>query len=310
MEYKSFARVDEKLSAIALGTWAVGGSNWGKDVDDKNSLSAIRTAIDKGINIIDTAPFYGFGHSEEIVGEAVKNAGDNVLIATKCGLVNNASNRIEKLLSRSSIKTEIDLSLRRLNLDYIDIYQTHWPDPSTTIEETYETLNELKAEGKIRYIGACNVDIDLLRKIDVVSKLSFVQNEFSYFDRDMGEQVFKYCEENGIALLGYGPLAGGILSGKYKSAPNFERSDARSFMYSFYKGDAFKAANEAVDRFRKIALKYNCPVSAVALNWSRAQSPCLVPLVGAKRPGQVEQNTAFSSFELTPEDIEFLNAKQ
>lgn len=307
MEYKKIGRIQEKLSVVALGAWAIGGKGWGGDIDDKKSVSAIQAAVDAGINIVDTAPVYGFGHSEEIVGKALDGRRDKTLVATKCGLLQSDSPGLKKLLSRANIKSEIDLSLRRLNIDHIDIYQTHWPDRNIPLAETYETMAELVQLGKARYIGACNVDIDLLKQIDAICPLAFVQNEFSFLKRDAGGEVIKYCEEKGIAFLAYGPLGGGILTGKYASAPKFSSGDARTFLYDFYSGDNFIKTSKIAEGFKKTAAKHNKPVSAAALNWCLCQSENIIPLAGAKRPQQVLENAQAAGWRLTEEDLSFLN---
>lgn len=311
MEYKQIKRMDnQKVSVLALGLWAAGASNWGGDVDDKKSARAVLAALDAGVNIIDTAPVYGFGHSEELLGAAIRGfARDKFFISTKCGLVNKNANPFTKELTEDSIRTEVNMSLHRLNTDYIDIYFTHWPDPNTPLAETYGAMAELKAEGKIRYVGACNVDPELLKKIDKICPLSFVQNEYSYLKPAAGQAVFDYCAQNGIGFMAYGPLAGGVLSGKYRSEPKFGAADVRSFFYKFYQGGGFGAAAAAVKKFEQIAKKYARPVAAVALRWVVQSAPCAIALAGAKNDAQVKQNALAAGFELTADDMEFLNAR-
>lgn len=307
MILKSFSRINEKLSAVAMGTWAIGGAAWGGDIEDKNSIAAIQASIDEGVNIVDTAPFYGAGHSEEITGEAVKGRRDKVLIATKCGLIQQGS-KVAKVLTEGSIKAEVDLSLHRLGVDYIDIYQTHWP-AQTSPAETYGAMQELRETGKIRYIGACNVDLPLLKEIDAICPLSFVQNEYSYLDRSAGDGVLEYCEENGIAFLAYGVLAGGFLTGKYKEMPTLPGSDARNFLYGFSDKDKFDAAQRAVEKFKAIAAKHNTTPGGVAMAWAAGKSQCVIPLAGAKRAAQAKQNADAGSVTLTAEEMYALESE-
>ncbi|MGB2579888.1 aryl-alcohol dehydrogenase-like predicted oxidoreductase [Elusimicrobium simillimum] len=294
------------VSALALGTWAIGGKQWG-ETDDNTSIAAIKAAVGAGMTFVDTAPIYGFGHSEGLVGKAVKGMRERVFIATKCGLIGQGGGFPKKDLSAASINAEVEESLRRLGTDYIDLYQTHWPDKNTALEETYGALLKLKEQGKIKHIGACNVGIELLRDIDKICPLDTVQNEYSFFKQNMGDDVFDYCEKNGIGFLGYGPLAGGILSGKYDKAPNLPNSDPRNFFYRLYRGEAFENAKAAVARFKEIGQKYNKPTAAVAINWARAQRPFIIPLVGAKTAAQAAENAQAATFELTKTDVDFLN---
>ncbi len=309
MDFKNVKRAGLDVSALALGTWAIGANNWGGDVDDKKSIRAIQAAVDEGVNIIDTAPVYGFGHSEEIVGEALPSMPrSKILISTKCGMVNRGGNPFTKELSAQSICEEVNLSLRRLGTDYIDIYHTHWPDKDTPLEETYGALADLKAEGKIRFPAACNVDIDLLKRIDKICPLAFVQNEYSYLKPEMGRAVFDYCNANGIGFFAYGPLAGGVLSGKYTSEPKFGAADVRSFFYNFYKGKGFERAHAAVQKFDAVAKKYSKPLAAVVLRWAVQSSPCVLALAGAKTPEQLKQNALLAGWEIAKEDMDILNA--
>lgn len=308
MEYKKVKRASLEVSLLALGTWAAGGSNWGGDVDDKKSLRAIHEAAARGVNLIDTAPVYGFGHAEEIVGRALKEIGrGKFLISTKCGMVNRNGSPFTKLLSEKSIRAEIDVSLQRLGVDYIDIYHTHWPDGKTPFAETYGALSALIKEGKIRFAGACNLSLRQLKKIDKICPLAFVQNEFSFLRPEAGREIFDYCNENGIGFLAYGALGGGVLSGKYTSEPKIGNADARTFFYGFYKGKEFLRAEAAARKFGDVAKKYSVPAAAVALRWTAQSSSCVIPLAGAKKPEQVKQNCLCADFRLTDEDMDYLN---
>ncbi|ACC98833.1 putative oxidoreductase [Elusimicrobium minutum Pei191] len=295
----------ENLFPVALGTWAIGGNHWG-GVEDKSSIEALEAAIDSGFNIIDTAPVYGYGHSEELVGRAIKGKRDKVFIATKCGLL-WPGDVIKKNLTEASIIFEVEHSLKRLGVDYIDLYQTHWPDINVSLEETYSTLLKLKKHGKIKHIGVCNVELDLLEEITKICPVASVQNEYSFLKTKYGDDVFEYCSKNNISFFAYGSLAGGILSGKYDKAPFFPKSDARSFMYQYYRGEAFNKAQAVAGRFKEVALKYNVPTPAAAIAWVMAQRPFIFPLVGAKTKEQIKQNALAAEVNLTKEDLDFLN---
>ncbi|MDR0291185.1 MAG: aldo/keto reductase [Elusimicrobium sp.] len=300
-----FKREKMNVSGVALGTWAMGGEGWGP-VDDNNSVSAVHAALEHGINFIDTAPFYGFGRAEEIVGKAIKGRRDRYFIATKCGLL-WPGGRAQKNLTEASIVFELEHSLRRLGVDYIDLYLTHWPDDKVSLEETYGTLANLKKQGKIKHVGVCNVDGEMLEKIDKITRVACVQNEYSFLKPRPGGDVFDYCRENGIGFLAYGPLAGGILTGKYDREPGFSKSDTRSFFYRFYRGDAFDKARAAAQKFKQVAAKYKTSAAAVALAWTMEQRDFIVPLAGAKTPQQVAQNAQALTLKLTHEDVSFLN---
>lgn len=308
MQYRALGLSGLQISAVGLGTWAMGGgTDWGP-VDDAQSLNAVSAALDAGINLIDTAPIYGFGHAEEIVGRALKGRRDRAVLATKCGLV-RFEKGVNHWLRPDSVARELEESLKRLQTDYIDLYQIHWPDPKTPLEDTLSVLVKLQEQGKIRHIGVCNFDADLLRRAAQICPIASVQNEYSFLDRQSAQSVFPLCREKQIGFIGYGSLAGGILSGKYKKEANIRRCDARSYFYRFYKGPNFARVREITARFAKVAAVWNKPVSAVAINWVLARTEVNAALCGARTPEQILQNVQADGWKLSPEDRAYLEGR-
>src|SRR5271163_3658599 len=210
MEYKVISGTEMNVSRIAQGTWAIGGWMWG-GTDERESIRTIHAALEKGINLIDTAPVYGFGRSEEIVGRAIAESGerDRVILATKVGL-EWRDGAVSRNSSRERILTEIEDSLRRLRTDYIDIYQVHWPDPLVPIEETAEAMRTLFAQGKIRAIGVSNFSVDQMERFRSVAPLHVLQSPYNLFERQIEKDVLPYCLKHGITTLGYGALCRGL----------------------------------------------------------------------------------------------------
>ncbi|MDK2799718.1 MAG: hypothetical protein PWQ70_1337 [Clostridiales bacterium] len=304
MRYKQLGNSDLQVSAIGLGTWAIGGASWGT-VDDSVSINAIVKAIDCGINLIDTAPAYGSGHSEEIVGKAIKGHKDDVIIATKCG-VERKGDQFVKSLKPEFIRNQIDESLLRLGVDVIDLYQIHWPDPNTPLEDTVNELIKLKEAGKFRYLGVSNFDKKLMAEIMEMIDIISLQSKYSILSREI-ESTLPFCIEHNIGVLAYGPLDGGILTGKYKERPQFAELDARSRFYSFFKEPLWSKSMQLLEVLKEIALNRNKPISHVAINWVKQQEAVTTVLVGAKTPEQVEENAAAGAWELSTDEINQIN---
>src|ERR1700750_1081024 len=216
-----------KVSPVAIGTWAIGGWMWG-GTDEAESVATIRAAFEHGINLVDTAPVYGFGRSEEIVGKAIAESGlrSNVLIASKAGLQWDGG-KVSRNASRARIMQEVEDSLRRLRTDYIDIYQVHWPDPLVTIEETAEAMHTLFRLGKIRAIGVSNFSVCQMEKFRCVAPLHVLQPPYNLFEREIEADILPYCRTNNIATFGYGALCRGLLSGRMRPNTKFDGDDLR-----------------------------------------------------------------------------------
>jgi len=302
MRYRLLGSSALRVSVVSLGTWVYGGKNWGK-VDDKESIASIQKAIESGINLIDTAPVYGDGHAEKIVGKAIKGNRDKVFIATKCGLQKRERTFIHDL-SPSEIRKELEHSLSRLNIERIDLYQCHWPDPKTPIEATLDEMLKMRSEGKINHIGVSNFDQPLLEKALAVAPIVSLQSQYSLLERSIEEShLLEFCKEKGIGVMTYGSLAGGLLTGKYKSLPTFPKKDARRFFYPFYNGQEWRRYYGFVEAIRKIAQEKKKPLVQVALNWLIQQSGVTTALVGARTTEQMKKNAQAIQGELSESDL-------
>lgn len=306
-----------RASAIAMGAWAIGGGSWWGENDDALSVRAIHTALDEGINLIDTAPVYGFGHSEEVVGQAIKGRRDQVVIATKCGLrwqrqdfgafyFERDSRRVFKSQHPDSIREEIEISLKRLGTDYIDLYQTHWPTltpDSEPISATMECLMQLKAAGKIRAIGASNVSLEQIQEYQRHGVLDVVQMRYTMLDRKIEGALLDYCQAQNIAVLAYSPLEQGLLTGKVGMDRVFSEGEIR----------AGKAWFAPVNRQRVLDMlagwhdlnrKYQCDSSQLVIAWTIAQPGVTHALCGARKPEQVQDNAGAGRLVLDQADIQ------
>jgi len=276
-----------KVSPIAIGTWAIGGWMWG-GTDEAESVATIRTAFERGINIVDTAPAYGFGRSEEIVGKAIAEAGlrSDVLIATKAGLEWDAG-RVFRNASRARILSEVEDSLRRLRTDYIDIYQVHWPDPLVQIEETADAMHTLLKQGKIRAIGVSNFSVLQMERFRRIAPLHVLQPPYNLFERGIEADLLPYCRENKIATLGYGALCRGLLSGRMKTDTVFDGDDLRRTDPKFVK-PRFAQYVAAVQKLDRLAQqRFGKRVIHLAVRWMLDQG-ITTALWGARHPDQLQ----------------------
>jgi aryl-alcohol dehydrogenase-like predicted oxidoreductase len=301
MEHRRLGKSELNVSVIGLGTWAIGGYFWGP-TDEKEAIAAIQKAIDGGINLIDTAPIYGDGHSEELVSKAIKGRRHQVVIATKCGARLKGGKPINDLTPKS-IRKELEVSLKLLGTDVIDLYQCHFPDPNTPIEETMAEMSQMKAEGKIRCIGVSNFDVALLQKAKRVAPVVSNQVQYSMLNREIEKELVPFCQEQDIGILAYGPMGGGILTGKYKKIPKFEPGDARSFFYNYYQEPQWSQVQKLLKALESIAERHGKPVSQVAINWARQQPGITSALVGARNPKQAEANAAAGSWQLSADEM-------
>lgn len=291
-----------EASRIALGTWAIGGWMWG-GTDDETSIRTIHAALDQGINLIDTAPVYGFGKSEELVGEAIRRRGgrDRILIATKVGLEWTAEEAVLRNASGDRIRAEVEDSLRRLQTDYIDLYQVHWPDPATPMEETAEAMTRLLREGKIRAVGVSNFSPAQMDTFREIGPLHACQPPYNLFERGIEADVLPYCRENGITILAYGALCRGLLSGRMGPDTRFDGDDLRQSDPKFQspRFDQYLAAVQALDHFARE--RFESDVLHLAVRWLLDQGAD-VALWGARRPEQVATVHRVMDIALTGED--------
>jgi len=276
-----------ETSRVGLGTWAMGGWMWG-GTDEAESIATIRAAIEHGVNLIDTAPVYGFGRSEEIVGQALAagNLRSRVLIATKVGL-DWERGKVFRNASRARILQEVDASLRRLRTDHIDIYQVHWPDPSVPIAETAEAMRDLFEQGKIGAIGVSNFSIEQMEQFRQVAPLQVLQPPYNLFERDIEQDLLPYCRRNRIATFGYGALCRGLLSGRMRAFSTFKGDDLRGADPKFQQPrfDQYLAAVERLDQFAQ--KRFGKRVIHLAIRWVLDQG-VTTALWGARHPGQLQ----------------------
>jgi aryl-alcohol dehydrogenase-like predicted oxidoreductase len=275
-----------RVSPVAIGTWAIGGWMWG-GTDEAESIATIQGAFEHGINLVDTAPVYGFGRSEEIVGKAIAESRlrSSVIVATKVGLQWEGG-RVSRNASRARIMREVEDSLCRLQTDYIDIYQVHWPDPLITIEETADAMYTLFAQGKIRAIGVSNFSIGQMERFRRVAPLHVLQPPYNLFERGIEADLLPYCQKNGIAMLGYGALCRGLLSGRMRPDTAFDGDDLRRTDPKF-REPRFAQYLAAVGKLDRLAQRFGKRVIQLAIRWMLDQG-VTTALWGARHPEQLQ----------------------
>lgn len=307
-------------SVVGFGAWAIGGWMWG-GTDHRQAVKAIRAAIGKGVNFIDTAPIYGFGLSERIVGEAVRDQREDVVLATKCGLVwnrtrgehyfnssvegvdnNRPDYRVYKNLDPDSIREEVEQSLRRLHTDYIDLYQAHWPDRTIDIDDTMNELMKLRQAGKIRAIGVSNVSETQLEKYLFRGPIDTDQELFSMLDRTIESERLPFCREQRISFLAYSPLARGLLAGKISSDRRFGPGDHRASSPRF-SPENLGRVQSLLDALRPVAESRGITLGQLAIAWTLAKPGCTHALVGARTPQQAIENAAAGRVELEADEM-------
>jgi methylglyoxal reductase len=306
MIYRPLGQSGITASVVAHGTWALGGWMWG-GTDVRKSVRSIQASLDAGVNFIDTAPAYGLGLSERIVGEAIRGRRDKVIIATKCGLVWHTTKgtffvaqdgtRIHRYLGPESIRYEVEHSLRRLETDYIDLYQTHWQDPTTPIEETMSALLDLKRQGKIRAIGVSNCTLDQVRRYRSVGPVDAAQEQYSLLRRELEREYLPYCAREHMAVLAYSPLANGLLTGKVDPERVFPDGDLRRDNPMFSRESRLRV-REMFDYLRPVAKKYSFTEGQLAIAWTLAQPGITHALVGARDEAQAAENAAAGGIAL------------
>ena len=291
-----------EVSAIALGTWAMSGAveTWGH-VDDGESIAAIHQALDCGINLIDTAPIYGLGHSEEIVGKAIQGRRHEVLVATKCGLLfpQSSEQMPPRCLAAESVIRECESSLRRLRTDVIDLYLCHWPDPDVPIRETIGALTTLSDQGKIRAIGLSNYSCEEIAAAREFGPVHAIQPPFSMLQLRAAEDLIPYCVEHSMGVLPYTPLAKGLLTGKFDLDTKHEGIRARDLEFI---GSRYRRNLSIVASLVEIAKRYEKTAAQLAINWTTAQRGVTAPIVGAKRASQVLENAGGVGWSISEQD--------
>ncbi len=303
-------------SAVGLGTWAIGGWMWG-GTDERQSIATIQASIDAGISLIDTAPAYGMGLAETIVGKAIAGRRDKVVLVTKCGLVwhvnegayffHQDGKPVHRYLGAASIRHEVEESLKRLGTDYIDHYVTHWQDATTPIAETVGALVRLKEEGKIRSIGASNVSPDDLEAYIATGALDAIQEEYSMVKRGIETTLLPLCLENAVSVLSYSSLALGLLSGKVGPERVFAEDDQRHGNPRFSQANRQKIAR-LMGVLEPVAATHEASVAQVVIAWTIAQPGITFSLCGARDPAQAVENAAAARLRLTESELALISA--
>ncbi len=325
MRYRPLGGSGIEASVVGLGAWAIGGWMWG-GTDEQASINAIHAAIDAGINLIDTAPTYGFGVSEEIVGKAIADRRDSVVLATKCGLVWDGDRgdvlfnstrqnltqgpsemAIRMILAPDSIRTELEASLRRLGVDCVDLYQTHWQDPATPLADAMACLLKLKDEGKIRAIGVSNASSEQMAEYGRLGPVDSDQECYSMLDRKIEADQLPYCLANDLAVLAYSPLSRGMLTGKIGPDRTFDDDDARNTNPRFSVANRKKVA-AMLDEIRPIAETHGVSLAQLAIAWTIAQPGITHALCGARNPTQAAENAAAADVTLSDAELATIDA--
>lgn len=294
---------DIETTRVGLGTWAIGGWMWG-GTDEKQSIETIHAALDQGIRLIDTAPAYGFGKSEELIGKAIESYGhrEDITIATKVG-IDWKDEEVFRNATKKRIFKEVEDSLRRLRTDVIDLYQVHWPDPLVDIEETANAVKELYDSGKIRAVGVSNFSTSQLESFREVAPLHTVQPPYNLFEREIEQDILPYCKKNSLTTLLYGSLCRGLLTGKMNISSTFEGDDLRKVDPKFQK-PRFSQYLKAVDQLDEwVRGNYNKRVIHLAVRWILEQPGAGVALWGARRPDQLDPITEAFGWSLSNEDL-------
>jgi aryl-alcohol dehydrogenase-like predicted oxidoreductase len=317
MEKRKLGKSEIEVSAIAFGAWAIGGWMWG-GADSKDAVKAMETAIDNGMTTIDTASVYGFGLSEELVGKAIRGKRTKVQVLTKFGMSWNGTKgeyyfdstdnngnpiKIYKFSSKEQVIEDCNSSLKRLKTDYIDLFQIHWPDSTTPVQETMEALEILISKGKIRAGGVCNYSAELVREADRVFSLASNQVPYSMVNRKIEGELVPLCIEKNIGILAYSPMQRGLLTGKIQKDHHFNEGDNRPST-PYYKEPNFSSILKIVESIRPVADNHKATIAQVVLNWTMNRPGITCVLAGARNPLQVLDNAGAVSFRLLKEEVD------
>lgn len=317
MESRRLGKSDVFVSPIIFGAWAIGGWMWGGN-DEREALEAIHASLDSGVNTIDTAAIYGMGHSEELVGKAVKGRRDKVVIATKCGMRWDSKEGadpwpqkdnqgkdviIRKNSKPESIAYECEQSLKRLGTDVIDIYQIHWPDSTTAVEDSMAAMDKLRGQGKIRAIGVSNYDVKWLSGAVAAAPVASNQPPYSLIQRKIEEELVPFCQRMEVALIVYSPLERGLLTGKVTPEREFPPGDHRAG-HKFFSRENRVRVQESLRLIQPIADKYGMSLTQLVINWTIHQPGITAALVGARNGEQARHNAQAAGYKVSAEELE------
>lgn len=315
MELRRLGNSDVKVSPVIFGAWAIGGWMWG-GTEERDSIAAIHAAVDHGVNTIDTAAIYGMGYSEELVGKAIQGMRNKVVIATKCGMRWNSEEGsdpwpqkdaqgrdfvIRKNAKRDSIAYECEQSLKRLGVETIDLYQIHWPDVSTPVEDSMAAMVKLKEQGKIRAIGVSNYDVEWLQRASRAAPIASLQPPYSLVQRKIESEILPFCREHNIGVIVYSPLERGLLTGKVPPDREFPPGDHRA-RHKYFTAENRKRVLAALDRVRPIAEKHRVSLAQLVINWTIHEPGVTAALVGARNAEQAAHNAEAMNFTLGPDE--------
>ena len=305
---KQLGNSDMRISPIGVGAWAMGGGGWQfawGPQDDKDSIAAIHKALDAGINWIDTAAIYGLGHSEEVVARALEGCSARPYIFTKCSLVWNEQREISRCLKASSIRGEVEASLRRLKVEVIDLYQMHWPDPDEDIEEGWTAMAQLQAEGKVRFLGVSNFNVQQMQRAQAIAPITSLQPPYSILSREIEESVLPFAQQNQIGVIVYSPMRSGLLSGGMtrERIAAFPPDDFRRRVPDFQEPKLTRNL-ESVELLRTIGKKSGCTAGEVAIAWTLRHPAVTAAIVGLRSAGQLDGVINAIGLSLSPQEVD------
>ncbi len=305
---RSLSNSDLHLTPIGFGAWAIGGGDWEfawGSADDDESIRAIHRALDGGINWIDTAAIYGLGHSEEIVGKALKGRSQKPYVFTKCSMRWFPDRKIYRSLKAGSLQEEIEASLTRLGVDRIDLYQIHWPNPEDEIEEAWETLARFQEQGKVRYIGVSNFNVAQMRRAQAIAPITSLQPPYSLLRRDIESEILPFCRQHNIGVINYSPMVSGLLTGKMTAERirNLPEDDWRRRNQNFQEPKLSRNL-ELAALLGEIGREHGVQAGVVAIAWTLRNPAITAAIVGARRPDQVEGTLPAATFRLSDAEAE------
>jgi aryl-alcohol dehydrogenase-like predicted oxidoreductase len=306
METKQFGNTDMNITRIGFGAWAIGGGNWAfgwGPQDDNEAIAAMQRAVENGMNWIDTAAVYGLGHSEELVGKAIKGMKSKPYIFTKCGLVWDDKRKTSQNLKAESILRECEASLRRLDVETIDLYQIHWP-VDTGLEEAWKAMAQLKSEGKVRWIGVSNYNIEQMKKCQAIAPVSSLQPPYSLLNREYEKETLPYCKEQGIGVIVYSPMGSGMLTGtmtreRIAAMP----SDDWRRNSSYFKEPALTKNLALAEKLKDIGKKHGRSAGEAAIAWTLKNPAVTAAIVGGRSASQVDGISRGWDFQLSDEEL-------
>ena len=297
---------DLRLTPIGYGAWAIGGGNWefgwGAQ-DDNESLRTIERALDAGINWIDTAAIYGLGHSEEVVGKALKHRHEKPYVFTKCSMRWSPDRKIYRSLKGGSLQEEVEDSLRRLGVDTIDLYQVHWPNPEDEIEEGWEMMAKFQQQGKVRYIGVSNFSVEQMKRVQKIAPITSLQPPYSLLNRKVEEEILPFCRQNNIGVINYSPMVSGLLTGKMSAERirNLPEDDWRRRNANF-QSPKLERNLQLAELLKEIGREHGVEAGVVAIAWTLRNPAITAAIVGARRPDQVDGVLPAATFRLSDDE--------